>query len=48
MHGCLCLVSGVCCQVVSLRGDDHSSTGSLPNVVCLIVIVSLDEEALTH
>jgi hypothetical protein len=43
VHGCLSLVSVVCCQVVSLRGTDHSSRGALPSV-----IMSLVEEALTH
>ena len=50
LAGCMhvSLVSVVCCQVVSLREDDHSSRGALPNVVCLSVFVSLDEEALTY
>jgi hypothetical protein len=48
VHGCLYLVSVVCCQVVFLRGADHSSRGALPCVVRSSVIVSLDEEALTH
>jgi len=49
-HGCLFLVSVLCCQVeVSLRLADHSSRGVLPSVVCLGVIVILDnEEALAH
>ena len=33
-HGCLSVVSVVCCQVeVSVRRADHSSRGVLPTVV---------------
>jgi hypothetical protein len=38
-HGCLSVVSVVCCQVEPLRRADPSSRGALPNVVCLSVIV---------
>jgi hypothetical protein len=39
-HGCLSLVSVVCCQVqeMSVRRDDHSSRGVLPREACLWVI----------
>jgi hypothetical protein len=37
-HGCLSLVSVVCCQS-SLRRADHSFRGVLPSMVCLSVIV---------
>jgi hypothetical protein len=39
-HGCLSVVSVVCCQVErSLRRADHSSKGVLPTVVGLSVIL---------
>jgi len=38
VHGCLSVVSVVCCQR-SPRRADHSSRGVLPTVVCLSVIV---------
>ena len=38
VHGCLSLVSDVCCQVKPLRRADHSSRGVPPCVVCLSVI----------
>ena len=36
-HGCLSVVSVVCCQSTVCRAD-HSSGGVLPSVVCLSVI----------
>ena len=33
------LLSGVCCQVESLRRADHSSRGVLPSAVCLSEMV---------
>ena len=42
-HGCLPVVSVVCCQS-SLRRDDHSSRGVLPSVrVCVALCVSVSE-----
>jgi len=43
-HGCLSLVTVLCCQVevcVGGGGSHHSSGGVLPTVVCLCVCVSL-------
>ena len=37
--GYLSLVIVVCCQEESLRRADQSSTGVLPNVMCLSVMV---------
>ena len=37
-HGCLSLVSVVCCRYRSLRPADHLSRGVLPSVVSLSVI----------
>ena len=38
-HGCLSLVSVVCCQVEVSTSADHLSREVLPNVGCLSVIV---------
>jgi len=38
-HGCISLVSVVCCQVELLRRADYSYRGVLPRAVCLSVIV---------
>jgi hypothetical protein len=40
-HGCLSVVSVVCCQVEACARVDHLCRGVLPTVVCLSVIVKL-------
>ena len=49
-HGCLSVVSIVCCQVEVLLRADHSSRGVLPTVVrrCVWSRNLVNEEALAH